>query len=94
MENKHVTPIPPEVLAQAQKKINEAIELLAPYMLPLTPTERRNLPKMGDKTLSFVEKAHEYSHHYPALCPSYINIEEFDTDVTDATGLRLCFTAP
>ncbi|MDR1983404.1 MAG: hypothetical protein LBQ28_01055 [Prevotellaceae bacterium] len=89
MENKHVLPIPPEILAQAQKKIDEANALLAPYLLPLTPQERMELPKMGDKTLSFVEKAHDYVSQYPAFVPSYLNTAEFDTDIADATGLRV-----
>jgi hypothetical protein len=88
MEDKHVTPIPADVLAQAQANIDAANVLLAPYLLPLTPTERHDLPKMGDKTLSFVEKAQDYAHKYPQLCPSYLNMTAFDTDMTDATGLR------
>ncbi|MDR0757026.1 MAG: hypothetical protein LBF85_04175 [Tannerella sp.] len=88
MEDKHVTPIPPEVLAQAQAHIDETLTLLAPYLLPLTPTERRDLPKMGDKSLSFVEKARDYAHRYPQLCPSYLDMKAFDTDMSDVTGLR------
>jgi hypothetical protein len=88
MEDKHIIPIPPEVLAQAQANIDATNTLLAPYLLPLTPTERRDLPKMGDKTLSFVEKAQVYAHQYPQLCPSYLDLIGFDTDMTDATGLR------
>jgi hypothetical protein len=88
MEDKRVTPVPPEVLLQAQTNINAANALLAPYLLSLTPVERHNLAKMGDKTLSFVEKAQDYAHHYPQLCPSYLNLTAFDKDMTDATGLR------
>jgi hypothetical protein len=88
MEDKHVIPIPPQVLTQAQANIDAALAALAPYLLPLTPAERHDLPKMGDKTLSFVEKAQDYAHQYPALCPSYLNIAEFDVDMTDATGMR------
>jgi hypothetical protein len=88
MADKHVIPIPPEVLVQALTKFNELIALLSPYLLPLTPDERRKMLKMGDKTLSFVLKAIEYAHHYPQLCPSFLNITAFDTDVADATGLR------
>jgi hypothetical protein len=88
MEEKHVIPIPPEVLAQAQANIDSAIALLAPYLLPLTPGERHDMPKMGDKTLSFVEKALDYARRYPQLCPSYLDIKSFDVDMTDATGLR------
>jgi hypothetical protein len=88
MDDKHVIPIPPEVLAQAQANIDAANTLLAPYLLPLTPDERHNMAKMGDKTLSFVEKAQNYAHKYPQFCPSYINVASFDVDMTDATGLR------
>jgi hypothetical protein len=88
MEDKHSIPVPPEVLAQAQANIDATLALLAPYLLSLTPEERRDLPKMGDKTLSFVEKAQDYVHQYPTLCPPYLNLTGFDTDMTDATGLR------
>jgi hypothetical protein len=88
MDDKHVVPIPPEVLAEAQAHIDAALLLLALYLLPLTPEERHDMAKMGDKTLSFVEKARDYAHRYPALCPSYLNLTGFDTDMADATGLR------
>jgi GrpB-like predicted nucleotidyltransferase (UPF0157 family) len=88
MEDKHVVPIPPDVLAQAQLHIDAALATLAPYLLPLTPEQRHDIPKMGNKTLSFVEKAQDYAHHYPQLCPSYLNLAAFDTDMADATGLR------
>jgi GrpB-like predicted nucleotidyltransferase (UPF0157 family) len=88
MEDKHVIPIPATVLAEAQAHIDATNSLLAPYLLPLTPEERQNLPKMGNKTLSFVEKAQDYVHQYPSLCPSYLDVTAFDTDMTDATGLR------
>jgi hypothetical protein len=83
-----VLPIPAEILSQAQTQINAVISLLSPYVLPLTPEERHTLPKMGDKTLSFVEKAKDYAHQYPQLCPSYLNVTGFDIDMADATGLR------
>jgi hypothetical protein len=88
MNEKHVIPIPPEVLAQVQSYIDSALALLSPYLLFLTPEERHALAKMGDKTLSFVVKALEYAHRYPQLCPSYLNVSSFDVDMTDATGLR------
>jgi hypothetical protein len=88
MDNKHVNPIPPNVLADVQAHIDAALAALAPYLLPLTPDERHNLPKMGNKTLSFVEKAFDYARRYPQLCPSYLDLTAFEVDMTDATGLR------
>ena len=93
-ENKHLQSIPADVLAQAQTKIDEAIALLAPYTLSLPPGERRDILKMGEKSLSFVEKAHEYAKQNPNFCPPYLNITEFDTDFGDAHGLwTLCNSA-
>jgi hypothetical protein len=55
-DNQHVQAIPSTVLAAAQAKIDEVLTSLAPYLLALTPGERRELPKMGEKTIGFVEK--------------------------------------
>ena len=88
MKNEHSTAIPAEVLSAAQQKINEAIGLLVPYIITLTPEERRDRLKMGDKTLAFCEKALDYALSNPALVPSYLELNEFKTDMTDATGLR------
>jgi hypothetical protein len=48
---------------------------------------------MGNKTLSFVSKAQDYAHQYQNLCPSYLNLAAFDTDMSDATGLRTVLIA-
>jgi hypothetical protein len=60
-ENRHIQLIPSTILTQAQAKIDEAKTLLAPYLLALTPVERHELPKMGDKTIAFVEKAYDFA---------------------------------
>lgn len=87
MDNQHVNPIPPEVLAQAQANIDATITLLLPYLLSLTPAERHGLAKMGEKTLSFVSKAYEFADHNAQFRPSYLDMSAFQVDVTDATGL-------
>jgi hypothetical protein len=88
-ENKHVVLIPEHVLGMARANIELSLQQLQPYLIGLTPAERHDLPKMGDKTLSFVEKAYEYAEAYPSFRPSYINMEEFLIDITDATRLRV-----
>jgi hypothetical protein len=87
MDNKHVNVIPPETMAEVKRKIAEVAALLVPYIIPLTVDERRHLPKMGDKTLSFVGKAHELALANPALCPQYLNVPEFGIDFEDAVSL-------
>ena len=87
MKDQHAIAIPAEILRQVQEKIDEANDLLKPYMLSLTPDERRAIPKMGDKTLSFVGKAYELAGKNPNLCPPYMDMASFGIDFNDATGL-------
>jgi hypothetical protein len=85
--NKHSQSIPADKLEQAKVKIGEAAELLKPYLIALTPAEKQEIPKMGPKTLNFVEKSHEYAHENPSLVPNYLEMDEFDIDFADAHGL-------
>ncbi len=70
MENQHNQAIPADVLADVQKKINEAAALLKPYVINLTVAQRRDISKMGDKSLAFVSKALELAAQNPTLCNS------------------------
>jgi hypothetical protein len=88
MNDKHVTAIPAEVLIEVQGHIDSAKKALQPYVLALTPDERHTLPKMGDKTLSFVEKSFDFATGNPALTSPFIDMKAFAVDKSDATGLR------
>jgi hypothetical protein len=86
-DNQHSQAIPSTVLTQAQAKIDEVKTLLAPYLLALTPSERQSLPKMGEKTLSFVEKAYDFAQQNSGLVPPYLGMTAFGVDFQDAHGL-------
>jgi hypothetical protein len=86
-ENSHVQAIPQDILTQTQTKIQEALTFLTPYLLALTPAERQGMPKMGEKTISFVEKAYDFAKQNPNLVPPYFEMTAFGTDFTDAHGL-------
>lgn len=87
MENKHLEAIPEDVVKQVRAKLNEAKVLLLPYATPLTPTERHNLPKMGEKSLAFVEKSYGFAVENPSFVPSYLDMPAFGVDFADAHGL-------
>jgi hypothetical protein len=87
MEDKHAVFIPADILAQVQNLAKQANDLLVPYATPLTPAERRAMAKMGEKTLSFVEKAHEFAKQNPNLVPPFLDMTAFDTDFADAHNL-------
>lgn len=67
-------------LATIKQKIAD-INALLPFLINLTEEERQTLPKMGDKTLSFVQKALQYAQANPSLVPPYVNITELKKDL-------------
>jgi hypothetical protein len=85
--NQHTQSIPIHVLISAQTKLEEVIALIFPYLLSLTPSERKKTLKMGPKTLAFVEKARDFAYLNPTLVPSYLDMDEFNIDFTDAHGI-------
>ncbi|MDR2499831.1 MAG: hypothetical protein LBD37_01965 [Treponema sp.] len=86
-DNRREQAIPPGDLVQARTKIDEAKTLLAPYLIALTPEERQKMPKMGEKSLEFVEKAHDFALQNPNLVPPYLDMDEFGKDFSEAHGL-------
>jgi hypothetical protein len=93
MTNNHSVSIPPDVIAQALSQAEALRQLLDPYITPLTPTQRRTIAKMGDKTLAFVEKAYELAQSNPEFVPPFLNMPEFAIDFADATNLEPLFVA-
>ena len=59
----------------------EASKLKLPFVVNLTMEERQTIPKMGDKTVSFVEKSLEYASNNPIFVPPYLNVPELQKDV-------------
>jgi hypothetical protein len=83
-KNDHAASIPADILAQAHSLAEQLGALLRPYVVPLTPGERRALPKTGDKTYAFVEKAYELARINPDLRPSFLDLKAFEIDFADA----------
>lgn len=76
-------------------EINSAISTLREKLLPvlktLTADEKSAIPKMGDKTVAFVNKALEHCSSNPDLAPPFLDIAEFRSDVNSAETLRLLY---
>jgi hypothetical protein len=69
--------IPSDVLEEVQGMIQEISGKLEPYVTALTPSERRKMPKMGQKSLNFVEKAEEYARQNPNIHGPHRKCHEF-----------------
>lgn len=81
MENKINYSIPEPSVAEATEKINQAVSILSPSLIALTPTERHDLPKMSDGTLPFVQKCVDYCQSNPEFAPSYIDFGGLISDM-------------
>lgn len=66
----------------------QSINSLLPFLIDLSPEERHELPKMGDKSVSFVEKSLELASQNPNLVPPFISLEELNKDFALAESLR------
>jgi len=73
--------IPDEVITGVKEKLTEVQTTLQPYLIALTPDERRTVPKMSDKTLPFVEKTLDYTTSDPQFAPPYMDKQELANDM-------------
>jgi len=88
MENK----VSFQLTEEEDKQVRDAIELLSTILkaklITLAPDDRKELPKMGDKTVAFVDKSLEYANAYPDYIPSFINIPAARADFEAVKKLR------
>lgn len=72
-------------LSQAEMdKIQDALKTVSetlPFLVNLTNKDRIRLPKMGDKSIAFVDKTLNIAENMPELVPSYIKVDEFQNDI-------------
>lgn len=77
---------------QIAAAIQTLVTVLEPKLMTLTPDERKELPKMGDKTVAFVDKATEYGQAYPQYMPAFIDVPEAIADFEAVKIIRTYFT--
>ena len=65
--------------------------VLLPQLKTLTPEDRHELPKMGDKTVAFVQKTQEYCKSNPELCPQFMDADAFGVDVKAVETIRTIY---
>ncbi len=80
--------IPDGDMAEIRGAIGVLQAKLGPHLMSLSADDRRELPKMGDKTMSFVQKAYEYGRKNKELAPPFLDLAEFETDVSAVSQLR------
>lgn len=79
--------IPESDVKQVIECLNKIQEILKPYLIALSPDERRQLLKMGDKTVPFVDKTLDYVKSNPEFVPIYMDVKEFEKDTLTVKNL-------
>jgi hypothetical protein len=59
----------------------QTIRQKLPFLIDLTPEERRALPKFGDKSRGFVEQALQVAEQNPDILPRSFDVGEMRNDV-------------
>jgi len=80
--------LPDELVAQVKQHFTDANDMVSSSLINLSPEESKALPKLGDKTYSFVNKALEYMKLPGTPMPQYVNIEELEIDLKAYDTLR------
>lgn len=80
--DRYSTVIPGDIADQIKDLYNQANQLLVGYLINLTPEERHELPKMGDKSFSFVMKGVELLRTPGTPAPPYIDVEALGIDMS------------
>jgi hypothetical protein len=78
----------PEQRGKCREALQTLQDMLQPSLVALSPTDRQELPKMGDKSVAFVEKTMQYGIEHTDLVPCYVNMDELRKDLDAVKELR------
>lgn len=80
MENNLSITIPPETLQAVKDALQQIQSMMAPYVVALTPEQRKEIPKVNDGTEPFMGKVVEYSAANAQFLPAYVSLAELQKD--------------
>jgi hypothetical protein len=72
---------------QAVKTALDTVRQKLPFLVTLTPAERRRLYKMGDRSLAFVQNSLQAAQNNPGVLPASFDLPGFERDVRLAVVL-------
>jgi hypothetical protein len=91
MENTISIEIPADVVAAVVNKFSEIEAILKPYIIHLPEGDKDGLLRVGEKNISFIDKAEGYSRTAPEFNPGYLDVPEFRRDKNALDALNAMF---
>jgi hypothetical protein len=83
--------IPDKDLEEITSAIATLKSKLSPHLKSLSPDDRLQVPKMGDKSIAFVQKACEHCEANLDLAPSFLDLDEMKNDVAAYEQIRTLY---
>jgi hypothetical protein len=80
--------VTPEDKTAIETALTSLQTTLGKYVIVLTPDQKKEMAKMSDKSIAFVEKVSDYKTSNPEFVPAYMNTAEFDKDLKAVQELR------
>ncbi|MGD8781335.1 MAG: hypothetical protein PVH88_20520, partial [Ignavibacteria bacterium] len=90
-ENKVNIEVTEEDITEIKSAIDVLTTKLQPYLISLSTEERKELPKMSDKTLPFVQKVMDYLDTNPEFASPYMDKDAFKIDMKSVEDLTTIF---
>lgn len=80
MENKVSAELEQTVYDGIIAAINQISDQL-PFLINLTPEQKKVMPKYGDRSVAFVKKSHELASQNPDILPQSFELAEMGKDI-------------
>ena len=82
--------------SQDAQEITDAIKTIRtrlPFLMDLSPDERRSMPALGDRSRAFVSRALEVAKQNPGFLPHAFDVDAMDRDMQLFSALQPILTA-
>ena len=72
--------IPDTVVADILAKLTVIDNILAPYKVVISPSQKKHMSKIADATIAFADKTNGYMDTAPAFNPPFVVVSETHTE--------------
>lgn len=79
-ENRISIDLLPADITAINQAINTLAQKLQPVLLALNEEDKKNIPKLGERSLAYAEKTVQYSQSNPEFLPAYVDAAELKKD--------------
>jgi len=88
MENRVTNPMSVEKYQKIRKLIDELYKEMDGVVVPLSEEDKKEMQRLGAKTMEFVRNTVKHAKLTPELVPSFIDVKEMEKDLLTTEQMR------